>query len=88
MLLFPQFHTSLAFGFAFVRIFRPGASFQISETRWYAADTIVSPKLMDTPALCWRLRLLGFPGACSTRASWPDELRHFMEFKNNQITDP
>lgn len=57
MLVFPQFLTSLTSGFAFVMIFRLGASFQISETRWCAADTVMSPKLMDTPDLSWRLVL-------------------------------
>lgn len=45
-------HFSLAFGFAFVMIFRLRASFQISETRWNAAETSISSKLMDVLVSC------------------------------------
>lgn len=33
MLISPQFYTSLTFGFAFIKIYSLGASFQIFETR-------------------------------------------------------
>lgn len=38
-------------------IFRLWISFQISETRWNAAETSISPKLVDTPDLRWCLVL-------------------------------
>jgi hypothetical protein len=75
-------------------IFRLSTSFQTSETRWYPAKTIISLKLMDTHIstdywCLYQVAHLGFwHKELGVGGGSRDQLRGFMEFKSNQVTDP